>query len=266
MGDGLFETLHVFQGAPIDLEPHLVRLDESCDFFGISVPGRGDLRGIFARVIKKNGIDHSEAPETALRLTVTRGVNRTGPATLLVHLRALDPGHLSKRDLGVHLHVLAIGGRGNSELVRHKSSSYAASALSDVWIRARAGHKATDEGLFVSAQGEVREGASCNVFAISGRRLITPPIAAGVLPGVSRSRVCAMAGELGFELDEGTLSLQALQEADEAFVTSSTLHVAPIIAVDDRLIGDGAPGPQVRVVQGAFTRRVLEQVRRWRDA
>jgi branched-chain amino acid aminotransferase len=263
MGDGLFETLHVVRGAPIDLEPHLARLDESCEFFGISVPRRAELPEIFARVIEKNALDDHDAPEAALRLTVTRGVDRDGPATVLVHMRRLDSGHLSKRDIGVHLHVLPIGGRGDPDLVRHKSSSYVASALSDVWLRGRPGYKPTDEGLFVSSDGEVREGASCNVFAIIGTRLVTPPIEAGVLPGISRSVVCSMASEVGLELEEGSLSLRELELADEAFVTSSTLHVAPIIAVGEHGIGEGVPGGQVRSIQAAFNRRVLEQVEGW---
>lgn len=264
MGDGLFETLHVYRGAPIDLEPHLDRLDESCDFFGISVPRRAQLPEIFARVITKNGLDVEEAPEAALRLTVSRGVNRDGPATLLVHMRMLEPGHLSKRDLGVHLHELPIKGRGGAELVRHKSSSHVASALSDVWLRGRQGYKPTDEGLFVSEDGEVREGASCNVFAIVGTGLVTPPIESGVLPGIARAVVCSMANEMGFEVEERSLTLRELKQADEAFVTSSTLHVAPIVAIGDHVIGEGTLGAKVRAIQGAFTRRVLEQVAQWR--
>ena len=264
MGDGLFETLHVYRGTPLDLDPHLARLDESCDFFGISVPRRSELPEIFARVINLNGLSGDGGPEFALRLTVSRGVHRAGPSTVLVHLRRLDPGHLSKREIGVHLHVLPIGGRGDAHLVRHKSSSYAASALSDVWLRARPEHKPTDEGLFVSSAGEVLEGASCNVFVLSEGCLVTPPVEAGVLPGISRSAVCSMANEMGYQLREGALLLSELEQAQEAFVTSSTLHVAPIVAVGERPIGGGTPGPGVRAIQRAFHERVLHQVADWR--
>ena len=265
MGDGLFETLHIFAGAPLDLEPHLRRLDDSCDFFGLALPVRAELPEILGRVIAMNGLEGDDAPEAALRLTVSRGVSPSGPPTVLVHLRALDPGHLSKREVGVHLHRLPLGGRGAADLVQHKSSSYAASALSDVWLRSRPDHKATDEGLFVSRDGEVREGASCNVFAISGRRMITPPVSCGILPGILRSAVCAMGPELGYEVTEGTLTLDALLAADEAFVTSSTLHAAPIVAVGDRRIGAGVPGPQVLRLQTSLRERAQGQVAQWRE-
>ncbi|MBD89864.1 MAG: hypothetical protein CL940_05985 [Deltaproteobacteria bacterium] len=265
MGDGLFETLHVFAGAPLDLEPHLSRLDDSCDFFGLALPTRAELPKIFGRVIASNGLVGDDAPEAALRLTVSRGVSPSGPPTVLVHLRSLDPGHLSKREVGVHLHELPLGGRGAADLVQHKSSSYAASALSDVWLRSRPDHKATDEGLFVSHDGEVREGASCNVFAISGRRMITPPVSCGILPGILRAAVCAMGSELGYEVAEATLTLDALLAADEAFVTSSTLHAAPVVAVGDRRIGTGGPGPQVLRLQASLMERAQRQVAQWRN-
>ena len=266
MGDGLFETFHVFRGAPLDFEPHLGRLDGSCEFFGMTVPDRDRLPGVVRRVIKMNGLEESGAPEAALRLTMSRGAHRSGPATILIHVRRLHPGHLSKREVGVHLHQLPLSGRGDADLVQHKSSSYVASALADVWLRSRPDYKPTDEGLFVSSDLEVREGASCNVFAIVGDRLITPPIDSGVLPGISRAAVCEMAMGLGYTLEERALPLSELCAADEAFVTSSTLHVAPIVAVGERTLGSGEPGPRVRAVQGAFQERVLSQVEAWRRA
>lgn len=266
MGDGLFETVHVDRGAPIDLDPHLDRLEGSAAFFGIRIPDRAELLSIFTSVITNNGLNTRDAPEAALRLTVSRGVHRQGPPTLLVHARRLTEGHLSKRDLGVRLYELPFCGRGDADMVRHKSLSHVASALAEMWLLDRDGGQPRDEGLFVGGDGAVREGHSSNVFAIRGNTLHTPPVDAGLLPGVSRAALCAMAGDLGYEILEAPLSIPQLAGADEALVTSSTLHVAPIVSLDDRAIGDGKPGERVRAIQKAFERRVQDQITRWHAA
>jgi branched-subunit amino acid aminotransferase/4-amino-4-deoxychorismate lyase len=263
LGDGLFETVRIDGGALIDLGPHLDRLEGSAAFFGISLPDRAELVSVFTSVITKNELHTRGAPEAALRLTVSRGIHREGPPTVLVHARRLSGGHLSKRDVGVRLYVLPFCGRGDADMVRHKSSSHVASALAEMWLLDREGGQATDEGLFVDEGGAVREGNSSNVFAIRGDTLHTPPVEAGLLPGVSRAALCAMAEDLGYNILEAPLELLELAGADEALVTSSTLHVAPAVSLDDRPIGTGKPGPRVRAIQEAFERRVQEQIGAW---
>ena len=163
----------------------------------------------------------------------------------------------------MHLHVLPFGGRGDAGLAQHKSSSHVASALAELWLRDREGSKPTDEGLFVSPEGVVREGATCNVFLLHGQTLSTPSLDSGLLAGVSRATVCSLAPSLGYEVEERTIGVEDLLSSDEAFVTSSTLHVAPVIALDEHAVSRGVPGPQVRRIQAAFQERVAAQIERW---
>jgi branched-chain amino acid aminotransferase len=99
------------------------------------------------------------------------------------------------------------------------------------------------EALLLNQHGEVAEGASSNVFAVRAGRVVTPPLSAGILAGITRDIVIEVAPAAGHPVHEEPLSLDALRGADEAFLTSSLKEVAPIRRLDDRPVGTGRPGP-----------------------
>jgi branched-subunit amino acid aminotransferase/4-amino-4-deoxychorismate lyase len=111
------------------------------------------------------------------------------------------------------------------------------------------------EGLYVDPDGYVTEAATANVFAWNGRRLITPPLA-NILPGVTRRLVIELAAAEGLQVVERRLKATELLAAREAFLTSSTAEVVPIVAIDARRVGDGAVGPQVRRLQTLYRQLV----------
>jgi branched-chain amino acid aminotransferase len=108
-----------------------------------------------------------------------------------------------------------------------------------------------DEALMCNYRGEVTECSMSNVFLIRGGAVRTPPSEAGLLEGVTRAFVFELGRELGIEVREETLLPKDLDNADEMFITSTTRGISPVVKVDDRQVGSGAPGP--------ITRRLIER-------
>jgi branched-chain amino acid aminotransferase len=108
------------------------------------------------------------------------------------------------------------------------------------------------EALMLNEAGELAEGASSNVFLVKDGRVATPPLSAGILPGITREVILELAKALGIPMREESLRVPDLLEADEAFVTSTLKEAAPIRLVDDRPLGIGRPGPVTLRVLAAF--------------
>ena len=117
------------------------------------------------------------------------------------------------------------------------------------------------EGLYVDEQGRITEGTTSNLFVWRRRQLLTPPLV-GILPGVTRRVVLQAATAAGLRVRERPLSTADLQDADEAFLTSSLAEVVPIIDVDARAIGNGQVGPQTRQIQALYRQTVDRAQRR----
>jgi branched-subunit amino acid aminotransferase/4-amino-4-deoxychorismate lyase len=124
--------------------------------------------------------------------------------------------------------------------------------LAFVVATAEARERGADEALFVNERCEALECASSNVFAVMGDALVTPPVSAGILPGITRARVVALARADGMRVDERCFSVEAALPG-EIFVTSSVRGVAPATRVDGRAVGGGGVG--------AVTRRICELFR-----
>ena len=90
---------------------------------------------------------------------------------------------------------------------------------------------------------EVAEGASANVFVVKGGTVLTPPLHAGILPGVTRQLVLEIGRGLGLPMREETLRVDDLRAADEAFITSTLKEALPVRTIDGKAVGEGRPGP-----------------------
>src|SRR6185503_13709711 len=104
------------------------------------------------------------------------------------------------------------------------------------------------EALIVGADGAIVEGATSNLFVVRGGALVTPPEEAGILAGITRAHVLAVAGELGIEVTLEPIFPDDLAGVSEAFLTSSLREIVPVVQVDERVIGDGHPGTVTRRV------------------
>jgi branched-chain amino acid aminotransferase len=122
-----------------------------------------------------------------------------------------------------------------------------------------------DEAILLSPQGYVSECTGENIFVVRNRRLITPPVSAGALEGITQSSVMAIARDEGLEVEVGNLLRSDLYTADEAFLSGTAAEVVPIASVDDRVVGDGKPGPITRRIQEIFFSAVRGEVDQYKD-
>ncbi len=120
-----------------------------------------------------------------------------------------------------------------------------------------------DEGILLNSNGYVTDGSGENLFAVSEGTLMTPPLAAGCLAGITRASIIRIAGDAGIPVRETDLVRTDLYLADEAFFTGTAAEVVPIREVDDRVLGD--PGPITRRVQELFLAATRGRDERYRD-
>ncbi len=229
VGDGVFETLRVSGGVPFAVRRHLDRLDASAARLGLDVPRRGVLEGAVAQVLAKAGL-----AEARLRITVTGGPaplgsgrGTSGP-TVVVALAALEPVPAT-----AEVAVVPWTRNERSAVAGAKTTSYAENVVALAYAR-RLG---ASEAIFANTRGELCEGTGSNVVVGTGGRLVTPPLSSGCLAGVTRALVLECC-----DVEEAVLPLDALAEAGEAFLTSTTREVQPISTVDGRRL-PAIPGP-----------------------
>ncbi|MHB1534758.1 MAG: branched-chain amino acid transaminase [Acidimicrobiales bacterium] len=122
-----------------------------------------------------------------------------------------------------------------------------------------------DEAILLSPQGYVSECTGENLFVVRRGRIVTPPVSAGALAGITQHSVLTLARDLGLDVEVANLLRSDLYVADEAFLTGTAAEVVPIQSVDDRRIGDGRPGPITRQLQELYTQAVRGQLDRYKD-
>lgn len=260
-GEGVFETLRSYGGHPFRLEAHLDRAFRGAQVLGFEPPARADVHAaVRATATANNRL--ADGVDGALRLTLT-------PGTIDPHAPWPPPAQAFEPTLVVTWSRLALPAgyhdRGISavtvpfarDMPEVKAVTYLAASRAKAAARARG----ADEALLTDAAGHVLEGAASNVFAVVDDTLITPPVAAGLLPGVTRSVVLELAPRLGLPVRESVLPAAAWRGASEAFVTATTREVVPLVAVDGVQVGAGLPGPHTIALLAAYR----EEVRRERQ-
>jgi branched-chain amino acid aminotransferase len=251
-GDSLFETLRTAEGRPLDLEAHLERLRSSAAYVHAQVPwSDAALADALAQAHAATG-----NAESVLRLIVTRG---RGP--LMLDIRgACDPELVviarplvlpSEAEYQRGLAVVCVTGRksdGRLLDARAKVGNYLPHALA----LAQATDEGADDAVLVADDGAVLEGPTANVFLVRDGQLATPPIDAGVLPGITREVVLTLARAASLHVAVRRVTADELRRADEALFTSSVRGVMAITRVDGRSLGDSREGPLTRALRSAW--------------
>jgi branched-chain amino acid aminotransferase len=245
VGDGVFETIKVVNGQPFALTRHLARLARSAAGLGLPAPDLDQIRAGALAVVEASG----HAPLARMRITVTAGIaplgsERSGsPVTAIVALAAQN---LPAPSVDVVLVPWPRNERG--ALAGLKTTSYGENALALAYATEHGG----SEAIFPNTVGNLCEGTGTNVFIVSGGRLITPPLSAGCLAGVTRALVIEWVGA-----SEEDVPASALAEADEAFLTGTTRDVQPIRSVNGSMLA-AAPGPITKKAAEVFAMRASE--------
>jgi branched-chain amino acid aminotransferase len=256
-GDGVYETLRTYGGRPFHLDRHLDRLRASADMLGIAIPVRDEaLAADLDRLLEA-----AANPESYIRIIVTRGVgeisyrfDRVQGPTIVMAARAYEPFSDAQYRDGIPVIISSL--RRNSPRALDPAMKSCNLINNILAVREAQARKAA-EPLMLNERGDVAEGASANVFIVSGGTLVTPPLRDGILPGVTRALVLERARELGIEVREQSIRVSTLLAADEAFITSTLKEVMPIATVDGTPIGNGKPGPVTKRLQDAYRRYAL---------
>lgn len=246
VGDGVFETLRVYRGIPFAARRHLERLARSASGLRLELPVEPTLRAAMAEVVAANGL-----VDGRLRITVTGGPSplgsergAAGPTVIVAGgaMAAWRPSGSRWRPEATDTVVVPWPRNERGALAGLKTISYAENVLALAYAKDRG----AGEALFGNLAGNLCEGTGTNVFAAFGGRLVTPPLAAGCLPGVTRELLLELVDAV-----EEDVPLARLAHADEAFLTSSTRDVQPIRAVDGTPLR-ACPGPLTEAASGAF--------------
>lgn len=248
-GDAVFEALRTYRGRPDALEQHLVRLEQSCAILGFSL---GVARAELASEIER-AIAAVPAPERYLRIMITRGEL---PEALAPQGATRSRRVIVVRPLSVAASALYERGIRASSYVAPPSPLWAGAKpsayLNNLLALGRAQAAGVDDALLLGAGGELLEGATSSAFVVQAGELFTPPLALGILPGITRDRVLGCARASGLHVREKLLTIHDVYRADELFLTSSVRLIVAVVEVDGVRIGSGEPGPVTRQVAAAY--------------
>jgi len=253
-GDGLFETIRVYRGKPFLLDEHLKRLANGCRVIKIKID-LTEIRNSLTRLLAINKVTNG-----FLRITVTRGVTCRGltpicqTGTCFITCQASLPYNSDQYEKGFRAAVVTPRRNPSSPTTRLKSLNF----LDNILAKDEAAQKGVEEGIFLNPEGFLTEGTISNLFIIRGGSLYTPPVSAGLLPGITRRYVMDLANKIKIPLKEKNLMPQELLSGDEAFLTNSLLEILPLVEVDQKPIGSGKPGPITCQLQDAYRRFVDE--------
>lgn len=240
----VYEVTSVYAGKLIDFEPHMARLERS--LAGVEIAASEvDLAGIHQELIVRNGLR-----EGLVYVQVSAGEHGPrdfyGPETLaptvfmfVAHRELI--GDVARDGL------TAI----SQEDTRWKRRDYKTTQLVSQSLAYRAARRAGATTAIMHEEGMITEAASANLWMVAADgTLITRHLSSALLPGITRARVQAILGDI--EVEERAFSLDELRSAREAFTSSTGAMIAPLLAVDGHLIGNGEPGPITRRVQSAY--------------
>lgn len=254
LADGVFETMRVVRGRAFRLDRHLARLRDALARLGIREPA-----SLTEHVIAAAASSPSE--NASLRLTVSRGVGPGGlvppdvDPTVVVAVAPMPavPARVYLEGLSAYVPE----GRRNERSMTNglKTLSYTDAIAGLRFAVARGG----DEALFLDSEDHCSEASASNLFIRIGGALVTPPVSCGALPGITRAIVMELAHARGVEVREEPFGLETLHEATEAFLTSSLRGIAPLVRVDDAIIGRAAPGDLTQVLADTYAQLVEQE-------
>ena len=251
-GDGVFEGMRSYCGTVFRLQEHLDRLWNSAKAICLEIPvSREQMARAVVDTLSTNRIE-----DGYVRLVVTRGAGNLGldpnktsnPQVIVItdHIE-LYPDELYEKGL----EIVTVGTARNYPAAlnpRIKSLNY----LNNILAKLEGLQAGCVEALMLNHKGEVAECTGDNIFLVSGGAVLTPPIDAGILEGITRAAVIELAAEAGRTVREIPFSRHDVYIAQECFLTGSAAEVIPVVKVDNRVIGRGEPGPVTRDLMQRF--------------
>lgn len=240
-GDGLFETLRVYDRKPFRLDAHFTRLVNSARYFDIPFSYTSqNLLQIIEQLLTRNNLQNAY-----VRMTLSRGYGMNGliPAgicqpTFLIHTKLLTVYPPSFYKTGVSLITSSIRRSTTCPISNHKTLNY----LTNYLIKKESVCHGAHDALILNTESHITECAVSNVFVVERNTVITPSLKANLLPGVTRGVIMELCRENGIPVFEELFGLERVLAADEVFLTNSLMEVMPVSEIDGQTIGIHVPG------------------------
>jgi branched-chain amino acid aminotransferase len=254
-GEGVYETLRTYNTVPFLYDRHVRRLRASAERIRLLVPFDNET---LAGWIQDTVFAAGEMREGYIRVLLTRGVgeltydlNATPAPSLVIIVKPLEEVAARVDQEGITISLVPI-------LRNHPGSVNpiikSNNLLNNAIAMQQANQQGAEEALMCNYRGELSECSQSNFFMVRGGTVLTPPSEAGLLEGITRGFLFDLARDAGVEAREEVLRPEDLDSADEAFITSTTRELSPVVRIDKRVIGDGKPG-----------RITLDLLRRYRE-
>jgi branched-chain amino acid aminotransferase len=254
-GEGIYETMRTYHGRPFLFARHMRRLRRSASMIELALPFSDEE---LAAQIRHTQTAAKLDGEAYIRVLVTRGIGELtydlkatpNPSVVLIVKPQVDP-LAETYEKGVRVVIVDVV-RNHPATVNPmiKSNNLMNSALAmQQALRSNA-----FEGVMRNYKGELTECTTANLFIVKNNVALTPPLAAGLLPGITREFLFDIGKDAGIDVAEKVLGDDDLFGADEAFLTSTTRELVPIVTVNDRTVGNGRPGPVTWKLLNAFRR------------
>ena len=241
MADAVYEVVTVLDGKLIDFDGHMARLSRSLEALEIASPiSPSDLLEVHRQLIAKNRLVMG-----SIYLQISRGnpgdrdflfPDPPVPPTLVLFTQA-RPDLLETKLATRGLHIISLPDQ------RWQRRDIKTTQLLWPSMAKMLAKKAGADDAWMVEDGLVTEGTSNNAFIVKDGQLVTRALSNAILHGITRAAVLACAGEMGLVIAERGFSLAEALEAEEAFITSATMLVSPVVRLDGQQIGDGRPGP-----------------------
>ncbi len=260
-GDGAYEAVRVYEGKIFRAESHWKRLDNSLKGLSLKIPwSHAALTKAVEAVIKANKIK-----ESMVRVTISRGAGEQmgyDPSSCKHPTLTVLPSHV-RSDLdalwkkGVKVSIVSVRRNSTRSLtpaVKHTN------CLNGILAKIESLKKGAFEGVFLNLDDDIVEGTISNIFIVKEGIIETPALECGLLDGVTRGAIIEVARKEGIEVRETHLKVFEVLQADEVFLTSTTMEAMPVVRVDDKVIGSGVPGPVTERIRLALRRLIWKEL------
>lgn len=251
-GDGVFEGIRAYRGRVFKLDEHIQRLFTSAQAISLKVPvSPEELREKILEALRKNRLQ-----DAYIRVVISRGEGDLGldpakcpyPQLIIITDKiSIYPERLYQEGLEV---IISSVRRNNPCALdpRIKSLNY----LNNILAKLEAATKGVPEAIMLNKDGYVAECTGDNLFIVEEGVLITPPIWAGILKGITRDVVIELAGKEGIPVEEKFFTPFSIYTSDECFLTGTAAEIIPVTRVNGRVIGDGMAGHTTRILIARF--------------
>ena len=245
-GDGVYETIRSYGSRIFMRDQHLARLRRSADAIGLTIPiPEHRWPALLHEAMTRNDVGH-EHTDAYLRITISRGAGDIGldPAlcltpTVVIMTKPLHPPPLEQYHIGVNLIVARTRRNLPSAL---SPQIKATNFLNNILAKREAIAANAFDSILLNWESHLTECTVSNLFFVRAGRLCTPALACGLLDGITRDIMLQLAREAQIPVDEGHFGIESLNQADECFLTNTSMEVMPVTMVDGHPVGNGTPG------------------------